>query len=60
MPPPSLMFALLVLIQVELFCRAVVALVALVRLFTRVRVHVVLQLVLCPKLAAWQNQMNWN
>ena len=54
------MFALLVLIQVELFCRAVVALVALVRLFPRVRVHVVLQLVLCPKLAAWRDQMNWN
>ena len=53
-----LMFALLVLIQVELLCRSVVALVALEWLFTRVRVHVSSQLVLSPKPAAWQNQIN--
>ena len=46
------MFVLLVLIQVELFGGAVVTLVARVRLLTRVRVDVMLQLVLCPKLAA--------
>ena len=46
------MFALLVLIQVELLCRAVVTLVARVRFLARVRVHVVPQLVFCPKHAA--------
>ena len=51
------MLALLVLIQVELLGRAVVTRAAFVRLFTSMCVHVVLQLVLCPKLAAYEGMI---